>query len=236
MSIAAHRRSGLFAAALLSQGCVTVHEVTPWLRTTTDHPVDIIAESGSNLRHRTTEELYDGKWVVLTTNAEAMPVHGGKLAVYRGDHGFVLLSESGHTRPIDCDGTLRESPDARFLDCLEFPSFHRGLDPFDVVWRRYEERSMAVDTRKVSLDGDAIAKDFGASFIGFSRIGAPLLTFQTDLDTAPHNARCEVFEVSTRGLTSLESGVSTEDNQCFDPRFWRGTKLEIATGSVPEEP
>ena len=50
----------LTALAFVLGGCTTTRYVTSWLRTTTTHPVELIAESGGNNNKRTTEELFEG--------------------------------------------------------------------------------------------------------------------------------------------------------------------------------
>jgi len=227
--------SALLAAAITLGGCVTTRYVTPWLRTTVDHPVDIIAESGSGQQHHTTEELFHGQWIVLSSSGEAMSIRGGKRAIYLGGNGYVMVTESGHARPITCQGVLRESPDERTLDCLEYPSFHRSVAPFDVVWRRYDATSSLLGQHRMSLEDDLISEEFTPSFIGFSSTGAPVLLLAVGADGGDRPPRCALYEASSTGLTLLGAFEANDSRTCNDVGFWRDRRVKLDAGRTPQE-
>jgi len=230
-------RFALAALTVVLGGCTTTRYVTPWFRTSVTNPgPELIAESGTNISHRTTEELFGGTWVELKhATTEAMAIDDGRFVIYRANHGYMLLDRAGHARPMNCRGVLRESQRTRALDCIEFGQ-RTDLDPIRVIWRHFRENSELLGEYLVELDGLSTEWRFEPEFIGFTETGSPLVALR-DRDVLEGNAarRCGLYAVSPDRLVPVDAYDAPSAPPCGDVVFWRSRGIRVVEGNTPSE-
>jgi hypothetical protein len=230
-------RFAVAALAVVLGGCTTTRYVTPWFRTSVTPPgPQLIAESGGNITHRTTEELFEGTWVELKhATTDAMAIDDGLFVIYRADQGYMLLDHAGHARPIDCSGVLRASPRVRALDCIEFGR-RIDLDPLRVVWRHFRENSELLGEYRIELDGLSTEWRLAPEFIGFAETGSPLVSLR-DRDVLEGNAarRCALYAVAPDRLVPVDAYDAPSAPPCGDVGFWRSRGIRVVEGNTPSE-
>src|SRR5262245_24695959 len=127
MSISRRQRArslfGIVLPSLALVACTHTSKVTPWLRTTEYRPLRI--DSGGPQSWAMTERKVGDRWVKVSDQGMAMPLAGGRLAVYTADKGLVLADATRALATLPCSpGRLRSTPDGSALVCLEFESWH----------------------------------------------------------------------------------------------------------------
>lgn len=225
-------RLALFVAIFALSGCFSSRQVTPWLRTSVTRPFELMAESGGPKPVAKTERLVDGVWLQVSRSRRAMPLSGGKAAIYIADSDGALLlaNAAGEDKRLDCRGEIRSRPDGRGLTCMEFRGYVADGAASTLTVKQIDLAGATTSTRTFEIPEGTIPRDYFGHFPGFLPSGLPLYTVHvTNEDLLVHGNRtqlCIAFAAGPGRLTKLASVVSDDWPSCGDASFWSDLHVE----------
>lgn len=227
-------------AILLATGCYRSSSVTPWLRTSSYHEVELIAESGGGSHGwAKTERLRNGAWVQISSRDRALSLAGGKLAVYidttAGRERMVLTNEAGDIVPLECSDQLRVAPDGKSLVCVE-TSAH-WLQPEDantIRVSRIDLRGMTASAVTLTLPPKSLPRSFFPHFPGFLSDGTPVLTVHVNADVERfergEKKMCAAYALRSGAPEALLAVDTASWPDCDEASFWG--ELGLVSGDV----
>lgn len=240
----AHRRlADLVAAcaACLSASCYRSSSVTPWLRTSSYHEFELIAESGGGSHGWSkTERLRNGVWVTISSRDRAVSLADGRLAAYIDTLSprtrMVLTNEAGDVMPVECTDRLRVAPDGKSLVCVETKShFLEGSESNAISVSRIDLTGVTASRATLTLPAGSVPRSFFPHFPGFLQDGTPVLTMHVSAEVerfqAGEQKMCAAFALRSEAAEPLLSVVTASWPDCDEAGFWNhSTKLELMAG------
>jgi hypothetical protein len=241
-------------------GCSHTHTryVTPWLRTSVDEPVEIIAESGGPKTRTWIERKRSGRWERVSTGHGALRISDDRALYELCDDSHcepIVAAVSGETvRLPDCDGWIVMPAGSSEIVCVnprhtsdswksENAPDHAnrpadGSMPVDVV--RYDVLGRQRGRARATLPPNAMAGDTELQLIGVVDVDPAIAAVER---ITPNAYRCTLWRIRDASVERGDSISATNRDACLDPAIWRnqvagltpGGRLETTNGHVPEE-